>query len=187
MQNTNQWRIQGGGGPNRPRPPLLSDDLNFFGRFFFFFFCLRHPGIWIPGPPPPWSGGSWYPPTAITVFFLNQLLCPNRPLPGEKCVGVPPPPPPPPSSDSTFFMENGGEFRFIGPPFCTNPGSATGWLKIQSQNSPKNNSKEIYFKRFCLIKSVRSITAKHFGAEFCEVRNIIRAVAKDFKSKGMCK
>ena len=43
-----QWRIQGG-GPNRPRPPLLSDDFNFFGRFFFFFFLLATPEVGLVG------------------------------------------------------------------------------------------------------------------------------------------
>ena len=45
-----QWRIQG--GPNLPRPPLLSAD------FIFYFFGRGIKLIWIPAPPPPFHR-SW--------------------------------------------------------------------------------------------------------------------------------
>ena len=46
-----QWRIQGGGGPNRPRPPFFWPIFVFLADFCYYW--ARHRGIWIPGPPPP--------------------------------------------------------------------------------------------------------------------------------------
>ena len=95
----------GGGGPNRPRPPLLSDDFNLF--VFFFFAC--HPGGR--------CGRRTVPlPNNVNVGPKNS---------GGKMCRSPPPPPPPPHWATFSGLAGNLDSR---PPLFTNRGSSTDEL-----------------------------------------------------------